>query len=119
MNAEEKQIYRILDANYNRAKEALRVAEDILRFSGADSRTAGAWKKARHRLSQVLLGFPRSYAEIVACRDVARDHGKKSQVRDKRGATRLADLLAANIQRAEEALRVLEECAKVVYPKAS
>ena len=119
MNLEQKHLYRMLDANYNRAKEALRVAEDVLRFSNSSPASVRAWKKVRHRLSSLLLNFPQSYKKIVACRDVAADSGKASQVNDRKGRVRVSDLFFSNIQRAEEAVRVLEECSKAVFPKAA
>ncbi len=119
MTREEKKIYRMVDANYNRAKEALRVVEDVLRFSGASGTTAASWKTARHHLTAILLGFQKSPKQIVACRDIAADPGKTSYVRDRKSRRCLHDLFVSNIQRAEEALRVLEECSKAVDPKAA
>ncbi len=119
MTAAEKILYRIMDANYNRAKEALRVAEDIRRFSRLKKNQAKAWKTARHQLTRILLGLPRGYQDLVTCRDVPRDPGRTGTIRDKKGKLKLHDLLFANIQRAQEALRVLEECSKIVNPKSA
>ncbi len=136
MNLEQKRLFRMLDANYNRAKEALRVAEDVLRFaegsclrhargnskfpsSQSSANAVLSWKKIRHRLSHIFFSFPQSYKAIVACRNVERDTGKALQLDDRKGRVRVSDLFCSNVQRAEEAVRVLEECSKAVYPKAA
>ena len=48
----EKHIYRIIDANINRAMEGLRVCEDILRF-GIDSDSSGKFKEFRHLIAEL------------------------------------------------------------------
>ena len=110
---------RILDANYNRAKEALRVAEDLARFLMEDKILTAKFKKLRHDLTKILLRFPVSYRRLVAARDSVEDVGKKSLIHDTPGRTRWQDLLTANLKRAQEAMRVLEEVSKVVAPRES
>ncbi len=114
----ERILCRIIDANYNRSKEALRVLEDLIRFSNGAVRLSTGLKRARHHLTTALLSLPVSYRQIVACRDTQSDSGKKSLIRDKKKVS-LADLLAANLQRSQEALRVLEECSKVINAPAA
>jgi thiamine-phosphate pyrophosphorylase len=41
-------VLRILDANANRAREALRVIEDYARFALDDERVCGSLKQLRH-----------------------------------------------------------------------
>ena len=48
---------RILDANFNRAREALRVVEDYARFVLNDAAACGAIKQLRHELADVTRGF--------------------------------------------------------------
>ena len=48
-------LLRVIDANYNRAKEALRVAEDMLRFVLNSKALSSRCKLLRHRLTQILL----------------------------------------------------------------
>lgn len=119
MTAGEKVLYRILDANYNRSKEALRVVEDVLRFSSASKSLVLPWKQIRHSLTKVILELPVNFKVMIACRDIKQDHGKTLGIRDKKGKLHLRDILFANIQRAEESLRVLEECVKPIQPKCS
>ena len=107
---------RLVDANYNRAKEALRVAEDISRFLMNDARLTAAFKKVRHELTRALLHFPVSYREIVAARDSADDVGKTGAIKDIKRKLKWSDLLISNLKRAQEALRVLEEFAKIAAP---
>ena len=113
MKKNERVLYRIIDANYNRSKEALRVIEDVIRFSNRGSRLSSRLKRARHRLTTTLLSLPVRYGQVLACRDTRTDSGKKSSVCDKKQVT-LTDLLAANLQRSQESVRVLEECSKTI-----
>ena len=112
----QKGLLRILDANYNRAKEAIRVAEDIARFHFADARLTAQFKRVRHDLTQALLGFKVPYRRLVEARDSKEDVGARSLIRDKRRPG-WQDLLLSNLKRAEEAARVLEEFSKMVEPK--
>lgn len=109
------QLLRLLDANYNRAKEAVRVAEDIARFYLADARLTGRFKRLRHDLTKVLLGFKVPSRKLVEARDSKADVGARSLIRDKK-RPRWKDLLLSNLKRGEEAVRVLEEFSKMVRP---
>lgn len=112
----QKSPLRVIDANYNRAKEALRVAEDITRFYLADSRLTGRFKRIRHDLTKALLGFKVPYRRLVAARNSREDVGRKSLVKDKKRPG-WKDLLLSNLKRGQEALRVLEEFSKMVEPR--
>ena len=117
MRSKQKQAFlRIVDANYNRGKEALRVCEDLVRFLMNDRRLTSRFKTCRHDLTKSLLKFPVSYRALLDSRDSACDVGKKGWIEDRPGKTRWQDLLAANIKRAQEALRVLEEISKIIAP---
>lgn len=107
---------RILDANYNRAKEALRVVEDVSRFYLQDSRLTARFKRVRHDLTKALLGLRIPDQTLVAARDSAEDVGRRSLIRDKK-KTRWKDLLLSNLKRAQEASRVLEELSKMIRPQ--
>ncbi len=110
---------RIIDANYNRAKEAVRVCEDIARFFLNDATLTAKFKKSRHDLTKTLLKFPVSYRRLVAARDSAQDVGKKGRLADLKRRPRASDLMMANLKRAEEAVRVLEEFSKIAAPRQS
>jgi len=104
-------IHRMLDANANRAGEGLRVAEDVLRFSLGNSRLSAATRKIRHGIARHASGIaPRRV--LLASRDSEGDPGagRFSSSRPRKG---LAGLLTANFRRAQESVRVLEECARM------
>lgn len=106
---------RVIDANYNRAKEAIRVAEDIARFHLGDSKLTGRFKRLRHDVTRALLGFKVPYRSLVEARDSEEDVGRRSLIRDKKRPL-WKDLLLSNLKRAEEAARVLEEFSKMAAP---
>ncbi|HZN60912.1 MAG TPA: thiamine phosphate synthase [Planctomycetota bacterium] len=94
---------RILDAAFNRAREALRVLEDVYRFGRDDRAAQRRLKRMRHRLS--ALERPRAL-RLLASRDAARDVGRGDDLSARSG---LGDVAGANFKRLEEALRTLEE----------
>ncbi len=105
-------IYRIIDANLNRASEGLRVLEDLARFYYNDQSLSEMIKQLRHKV--------RKNVEIcremcLKARDSQTDVGvkvsKKLTVDDRQS---LEDLVSANFKRAQEALRVIEEYLKVL-----
>ena len=104
-------VWRLLDANANRAREGLRVAEDTARFILEQPRTSQALRGLRHRLDQLTR---RHYGDLLRHRDVANDSGRQNPAARHKGGT--AALLAANFKRCEEALRVLEEYGRVLSP---
>lgn len=110
-----KALLRIIDANYNRAKEAARVAEDISRFYFRDSRLTSRFKRVRHDLTRALGAFKVPYRRLVEVRNSSEDVGRSSLIRDKRNPG-WRDLLLSNVKRAQEASRVLEEISKMAAP---
>lgn len=107
---------RIIDANINRSKEALRVLEDIVRFVLNDKSLTRQYKNIRHGLTHSLRLL--KYKELIAAREVERDVGKKSSISElKRKST--ADIFWANSQRLKESIRVLEEFAKIVSARSA
>lgn len=109
---------RLIDANFNRAKEGLRVCEDIIRFMYDDQALTQAFKKLRHDCATVLFQFPVPYKSLIDARNSRGDVGKESVILMNRKPG-WKDILISNLKRSEEALRVLEEAAKVVAPKNS
>ena len=53
-----REIYRILDANFNRAREALRVAEDCGRFALNDPAITAMAKNMRSDLQEIYAQMP-------------------------------------------------------------
>lgn len=101
---------RILDANANRAREALRVLEEAARFLLDDPELAGALKADRHAVVAALAGA----GDLASSRDVVGDVGR--ELKTPAEAVRSGPLhvaLAAG-SRLSEALRVLGEYGKAV-----
>ena len=111
-----RELFRVIDANYNRAKEAVRVTEDIARFYLKDQGLTNRFKRVRHDLTRSLLGFGVPYRSLVEARNSWEDVGRRGFIRDKKRPG-WRDLAVANLKRAEEASRVLEEFSKMVQPK--
>ncbi len=109
-NIDEKKIFRIIDANFNRTKEGLRVCEDLCRFFLNDKETTQCFKAARHRLTDMVEIL--SIKNLIRSRDVQRDVGRKSFWNELK-RTDAGDIFYANSQRVKESLRVLEELAKL------
>ena len=109
-------VLRMWDANYNRAKEALRVVEDVARFYLADGRLTSRLKRARHDLTKTALGCGIAYRKLVEARDSREDVGARGLIRDKR-SPQWRDLFLSNLKRSQEAARVLEELSKMVKPE--
>jgi thiamine-phosphate pyrophosphorylase len=111
-----KQILRVLDANFNRTREGLRVCEEIARFFMEHKGLTRAFKKMRHAVTACLGRLP--YRELLLARNSRQDVGRgPSALEKKRGG--LHDLFFANAERAKESLRVLEEFAKLVDGRIS
>lgn len=107
-------LYRILDANFNRCQEGLRVLEEIARF-GHDHPTLGAALKAlRH---QLVHCFPADWLpRFQAMRDVQGDVGRGVQATDEYQREDFNSLFSANASRIKQALRALEEFSKPLSP---
>jgi thiamine-phosphate pyrophosphorylase len=102
---------RILDANFNRAREAIRVVEDYCRFVLDDKFLSGELKHMRHDLAEVVEALPASL--LMESRETQRDVG--TALSSDREGKRTSPLHVArtNLKRLQEALRSLEEYAKL------
>ena len=102
-----RQTLRIIDANCNRIGEGLRFLEDIARFLLSDAGLSHQLKAMRHRLVKSLgeLG-----TAMLSERNSGADVGFGTQLGQHRD---LSSLVTANAKRVEEALRVIEELAKL------
>ena len=106
--------WRALDASANRAAEALRVIEDVLRFVLDDAHLTAVAKRLRHDLGDLLATQP--LPERIRLRDVAGDVGPGVGPVDALPRRSPADLVAANGARAAQALRSLQEWALLLQP---
>ena len=107
----EERLYRVIDANLNRLKEGLRVVEDVRRYGFDDLTLAKKIKTLRHKAK-----IPQK--EFLKFRDAVNDVLKPS-LKEEQIRLNLDDLQTANIKRAQESARVLEECFKLIDVKIS
>lgn len=112
----DRKILRIIDANYNRAKEALRVIEDIARFLWSDKKITRKIKSLRHSLT---IPFKNKilFRKMILERDSKKDVGKSVDEHELK-RKKINDILYANFQRAKESMRVLEEIFKIIDKKS-
>ncbi len=103
---------RILDASANRAREGLRVVEDFVRFTLDDPGLTRRLKEVRHRLAEALRGFDADL--LIGARDTPGDVGTHIMTASERTRENSRAVLSANFKRTAEALRSLEEYAKLV-----
>ena len=110
-------VYRVLDANLNRAKEGLRVCEEIARFLLENPALTRRCQRLRYALDRAAAGLPRT--KLLRARDSGRDVGRPEKRGVVRRHSKVQDLLASNLRRTQEALRVLEEFSRLVDRAAS
>jgi thiamine-phosphate pyrophosphorylase len=104
-------LLRAIDANTNRAREALRVMEDVARFGLDDEALCGSLKAIRHDLAGALGNLP---IDPIIARDTPKDVGRdiKTEAEGHRDGARGVAIAAG--KRLTEALRSIEEHAKAI-----
>ena len=105
---EKTAIYRILDANLDRAREGFRIIEEWCRFGLNNQTMAQSCKQMRQELSQWHS------LEIRQARDTINDVGTTLTHAREETRENLDSVLLANLCRIQEALRVLEEYGKLI-----
>ena len=110
-----REILRILDANFNRAREALRVAEDCGRFALNDPAITAMAKNLRSDLKELLIEMPAD--EMLTSRDTPGDIGTEITSPSEPLRKDLPDVVTAACKRLAEALRTIEEYSKIVAPR--
>lgn len=108
------ELFRIIDANFNRSREGLRVCEDIARFIMNSKPLTRELKNVRHRVSSVVRGSPAMARTMLASRRASDDVGKLPQLGIELSRKDYVDIFIANMQRVKESLRVLEEFFKLI-----
>jgi len=103
---------RILDANANRAREALRVMEDYARFIVDDADLTARLKSIRHDLRAALDRLPPGWLE--ANRDVPGDVGTTITTESESSRATVAQVVIAAGKRLGESLRSIEEYLKPI-----
>ena len=109
-------VLRILDANLNRAREALRVMEDYARFALGHEGLCGALKELRHELRGAAEAFS---GDAILWRDTPRDVGTGIKTASETLREDAAAVVIAAGKRLGEALRVIEEYLKTFDPPAA
>jgi thiamine-phosphate pyrophosphorylase len=105
-------LYRIIDANFNRSREALRGMEEYCRFLLDDKGLSGQAKQMRHRLCAAIGRL--DTAKLMGSRDVAGDVGRGLSVDGQLSRASLGDCFTAAAKRASEGLRVLAEMIQTI-----
>lgn len=103
---------RIVDANLNRGREALRVLDDYARFTLNDRLISQQFKAIRHRLAEATSHL--SAATLLAARDTPNDVGTEVTVSGEYTRGSAAQVAAVNLKRLQESLRSAEEFGKVL-----
>lgn len=100
--------HRIIDANLNRAAEALRVLEEIARFELDDEELSKELKELRHN---VCIALEAHYDNFLTNRDTENDVGTeiKNTTKELFKEFDLKHVFKSNIKRLQQALRVLFE----------
>ncbi len=108
----DKGILRIIDANLNRILEGLRVCEEITRFVVLDKNLTSRFKNLRHNVAGLSGKWKIEDVRLIDSRDSLKDVGKPS-IKEELSRRNFQDIFFANIQRAKESARVLEEFSKL------
>lgn len=114
-----RNVYTLIDANVNRAKEGLRVIEDIARFLLADKKISPKLKSIRHIVDTGVKKIPEGYSFLLRNRYSENDVGRHTAGKSELARGSISDLLASNFKRVQESFRVLEEVTKLVSAPAA
>ena len=106
---------RILDASFNRAREAARVLEDYCRFALDDRFLTEQVKELRHGLAALAQKLPGNV--FLAARETLRDVGTTATAGSEYERTSPAHVAVVNLKRLQESLRSVEEFGKVFGPQ--
>ena len=104
------QTLRVIDASLNRAAEGLRFLEDAARFILNDTELTKQLKTLRHGIIPNDWPFQK---QLIQSRDSQGDVGANLDVEGSKDKKSLSSAIVANSRRVQEALRTLEEVAKI------
>jgi len=107
-----REIARIIDANINRAREAVRVMEDYARFVLNDPASTETLKRYRHDLRECIQQLPAD--QLLAARNTPADVGTTISTTSERQRTDARHVFVAAAKRLPEALRTIEEYSKTI-----
>lgn len=113
----DSQLLRILDANFNRAREAIRVVEDYARFCLNSALWTSQLKEMRHELREIVnLLDPH---ELLKSRNTDWDVGVSLSGPSEYTRASSEGVAKTNLKRLQETLRTLEEYSKLVDPQVA
>jgi thiamine-phosphate pyrophosphorylase len=105
---------QVIEANLNRFREGIRVAEDLLRYTPGAEGEFSELKKLRldagaaERETRRVLGD-----ELSRARRLHQDAGKDKTPSAELARSDIAEIVTANLKRAQEAARTIEELTKL------
>ena len=114
---ERERIARVIDANTNRLREGLRVTEEITRLILNNTDLTRNLKEKRHTAGDLVRQLPVTDI-LLEARDSGSDVGADKGF-DTLPRKDVEDILRANLRRAQESCRVLEEFSKLFDGPAS
>jgi thiamine-phosphate pyrophosphorylase len=103
----ERAVYRIIDANFNRSREAIRGIEEYCRFALNSVQLTERAKQIRHELSTAIGKL--DAVRLISSRDTLGDVGIGRTVDKQLVRGELKDCFTAGCKRLTEALRALAE----------
>ncbi|MDA7950883.1 MAG: thiamine phosphate synthase [Pirellulaceae bacterium] len=105
---------KAIDANLNRANEALRTLEDSLRYDNGRAALISEIKQFRHTLSTIFSGNDvLGPDDLLSARNVIADTGTTVTTEVEYYRTTRESILTANCKRLQQSLRSLEEFTKL------
>jgi len=113
----ERAVYRIIDANFNRAREAIRIIEEFCRFALNSSSLTERAKQLRHELSAAIDKLDSS--KLISSRDTLGDVGIGKTVDNQLQRNNLHSCFTAGCKRLTEALRALAETIQTINPSVA
>ena len=109
--------HRLLDANLNRAFEALRTLEDIARFQD-QAIFQSKYKILRHQLRTATQDW--NHEQLYASRDAVHDVGRETKTTAESSRSGgIGEISTAASQRIQQSLRCLEEVSKFIYANSA
>ena len=109
-----RDVLRIIDANANRAREALRVVEDYARFWLDHRDFSGQLKQLRHDFTSAVAPLTE---DAILHRDTPGDVGTQTKTPQELHRADVNDVVTAAGKRFGEAVRALEEFTKTIDPE--
>jgi thiamine-phosphate pyrophosphorylase len=110
-------VLRIIDANSNRAAEALRTIEEYVRFVVNDAQMSQATKSLRHHLATIMQLVPLRDRSVA--RESQFDVGRNLTTIEETDRANVLAVVAAAFGRLKQALRCLEEYSKTIFSDAA